>query len=111
MRIETDHGNFTGSILMFDMLKPDVFLGDKPILGGIVSSRYELREKDAAVPRPGKSADIGRTDALEALLNYLRRKPEATALRQKMLSKWCFVTLAITCDEVWWYQWLPHACV
>lgn len=103
---ETDWGNFSGSVLMLAMLDERYLpKGARPL--SIFGAG--LLEMGTAVPRSGRGPDNRRTNALEALLNYLQPFPQATALRQLLKDTWRLLRLGVACGGV--TNNLPHECV
>ena len=88
---EMDWGNFSGSVLMLAMLDEG---------RGLRIFGEGLLEKGTAFPRSGRGPDNRRTNALEALLNYLQPFPQMTALRELLKDTWRLVILGVACSGV-----------
>ena len=80
---EMDWGNFSGSILMLAMLDPELFA--TPQVHRLSIWGEGLLQLGTAAPHSGHGPDNRRTNALEAILNYLEAFPAQVYLRQLLL--------------------------
>ena len=93
---DVDWGNYAGSVLMLAMIDPLRYTAPNSFRLTIFGEDY-LSEVGSGAPRSGRGPDNRRTNAIEAVINYLQRWDYIEPLRENVLETWRLVRLSIAC--------------